>query len=99
MKTIFATIALLAAFAANAQQKEYSNVAYWSGNGQSLVLLKDACDIQGMPANAKKATYMAYMTMANGCYMVTGPETVLVSIPGHGSREMTRVQFRQWDIK
>lgn len=99
MKSILAAIAIIAATSAAAQQKEYNNVAYYSGPGESLVLLKDECQIPGMPAFAKRATYIAYMTIVEGCYVVTSQNTVTVAMQNGVVRDMHRRQFKQWDIQ
>ncbi len=99
MKALLATVALLLATSATAQQKQYDNVAYYSANGESLVLMKAACDLPGFPAHARKATYVASMTFVSGCYVVKGPDQVVVTMPNGVSRSMHRREFQQWEIQ
>lgn len=95
MKYLLAVAIALLATTAQADD----TAAYYSNKGESLVLQKAACDIPGMPNGSRKAVFMAHMTIAPGCWVLAGPETVLVSIPGQGSVQINKWQFKQWEIQ
>lgn len=97
MKYILAALAIIIATSAQAQQKR-SSVAYWAGNGESLVLLSEPCQRPDFPMSARKATYVAHMQMTDGCWVMTGPDEVVVTMPHGMSRKLYRLQFKVWEI-
>lgn len=98
MKYIFAALAIIIAASAQAQQNRSNSAAYWSGQGESLVLLREPCPRPDFPPSAKKATYVAHMQIIDGCYVMAGPDEVVVTMPNGQSRKMHRIQFKSWEL-
>ena len=95
MKYLLAIVLLAASAAVQADD----TAAYYSRNGESLLLQKSACDLPGYPADAKKSLFVAYMRMEPGCYVVTSPNTVRVQLQSGAVRDMSREIFTKWDVK
>ena len=103
MKLAIAALAALVATSASAQLKYDDVAAHYSGQGETLVLLNAPCDMPDFPPSEfrrlKKATYVAYMQIMNGCYNVVSPDEVVVVMENGALRAMHRRQFAKWNIQ